>query len=112
MAADTLTRGLDNDILELERGIAELRELGVDTTSAEKDLNDLRQRCSSVQSDSVDKLSHMLAAVDSLSECEKERLAILQWMKEAEDELKAAETNESLSPEEKLKLQEVTASAN
>jgi Tfp pilus assembly protein PilN len=109
MAADVTTRGLSKEVIELERGIAELHELGVDTAAAEKELNDLRQRCTSVQAEGVSKLSQMLAAVDSLSECEHERVAILQWMKQAEDQLKGIDNDDSLSPEEKLKLQEVAA---
>ena len=81
--------------------------MGVDTTAAEKELADLCQRCMSVKMENDTKLTHLSAAVEHLAECQNERAAIMQWTKEAENQLKAVECNESLSPEEKLKRQEV-----
>jgi len=108
VVAEAVTKRLDDEVRQLEQVIAELRDLGVDTTASEKELDNLCQRSKSVQMESDIKLSELLTAVEHLTECQNERSAIIKWIKEAENQLKAIDCNDTLSCEEKLRRQEVS----
>lgn len=105
---DAATRDLDREISDMEKAIVQLRSLGIDTSEPEKKLAELQRHCLSAHSDNAEKLSQLSAALDSLARCEHEQDAILQFMKNAEDQLIALEQDDSLSPDDKLKRQQAS----
>lgn len=98
---------LDDDLIDLERIVINLRGLRVDTAAVESRLADLRRCSTAVLVDGVNKLSRLLTAISSAVDCEREHEAVLKWMKDAENQLQALDSDRNLSVEDKIQQQEV-----
>jgi len=98
---------VDDDINELERMIGLLQDADTDTTAGELSLSGLRHRCLALRDGSLSRLSTLLSAVGIAVECEREHAAIVNWMKDSENQLQALEDDRSLSAEDKRRQQEV-----
>ena len=98
---------IDDNLIDLERIVVHLRNASTDTAAAESSLASLRCRAASLRDSSVSKLSELLAAVSRAVKHKQEHEAIMKWMKEAENQLRALDDDRSLSAEDKHWQQKV-----
>jgi len=98
---------IDDDLIDLERVVVHLRNVNTDTAEAESSLASLSRRSASLRDNSLSKLSKLLAAVSRAVECEQEHEAVVKWMKEAENQLRALDDHRSLSEGDKHRRLEV-----
>lgn len=92
---------VDDDLIDLEQTVVHLQNANTDTAAVEFSVASLRRRCTTLHDDSLSKLSQLLTAVGTAAECELEHKAIVEWMKDAENQLQALDDDCSLSAEDK-----------
>ena len=90
--------------------MAELRYLGVDVTTLERDLNTFLELCMSVKTDSEKKINSLLTAAENLTKCDDEFCATMDWIEERSNMREEVDYSKRVSSEEELRLQEVLLS--
>ena len=98
---------VDEDLIDLERMIIHVQHANIDTASEESCLANVRRRCTAICDDGLNKLSKLMTATSFAIECECEHEAVLKWTKDAQDQLKALDSDGSLSTEDRYQQQEV-----
>ena len=98
---------VDGDLVDLDRIVVNIRGMNVDTAAMESYLANLRRRNTAVHDNGVSKLTRLLTVISSAEECEHEYEAVLKWMKDAENQLQALDSDRSLLAEDKHRQLEV-----